>query len=227
MAWPIPKNSPQLLAYMTKFMNHMKETGKLAELQKKWFGETYDNLPTEAITSPEQFHKLAGLYYSAAGDRRLLLRRRASWMQFPRQLLIEGAWTTLWISAIAIAFGVVAGLLIALVRMLRLPVIDQLLVVYISLARATPLVTLVLFLFLSLPTMGINLDKNVAAIVALTLNTSAFNAEIWRNAFRTFPREQREAAESVGMRRWTYFRYIMLPQMWIESLPALVNEMSF
>ena len=138
------------------------------------------------------------------------------------QLLIEGAWTTLWISAIAIAFGVVAGLLIALVRMLRLPVIDQLLVVYISLARATPLVTLVLFLFLSLPTMGINLDKNVAAIVALTLNTSAFNAEIWRNA-----REQREAAESVGMRRWTYFRYIMLPQMWIESLPALVNEMSF
>ena len=86
---------------------------------------------------------------------------------------------------------------------------------------------LVLFLFLSLPTVGINLDKNVAAIVALTLNTSAFNAEIWRNAFRTFPREQREAAESVGMRRWTYFRYIMLPQMWIESLPALVNEMSF
>jgi polar amino acid transport system permease protein len=52
------------------------------------------------------------------------------------QLLIEGAWTTLWISAIAIAFGVVIGLLIALVRMLRLPVIDQLLVVYISLARA-------------------------------------------------------------------------------------------
>ena len=140
------------------------------------------------------------------------------------QLLIEGAWTTLWISAIAIAFGVVIGLLIALVRMLRIPVIDQLLVVYISLARATPLVTLVLFLFLSLPTVGINLDKNV---VALTLNTSAFNAEIWRNAFRTFPREQREAAESVGMRRWAYFRYIMLPQMWIESLPALVNEMSF
>ncbi len=69
--------------------------------------------------------------------------------------------------------------------------------VYISLARATPLVTLVLFLFPFLPTMGINLDKNVAAIVALTLNTSAFNAEIWLHAFRTFPREQREAAESV------------------------------
>lgn len=60
MAWPIPKNSPELLAYMTKFINHMRETGKLAELQKKWFGETYDDLPTEPITSAAQFHKLAG-----------------------------------------------------------------------------------------------------------------------------------------------------------------------
>lgn len=143
------------------------------------------------------------------------------------QLLIEGAWTTLWISGLAIAFGVVTGLIIAFIRMMKIPVVDQILVIYISLARATPLVTLVLFLFLSLPTLGINMDKTLAAIVALTLNTSAFNAEIWRNAFRNFPRAQREAAESVGMRHWTYFRYIMLPQMWIESLPALVNEMSF
>ncbi|WP_312227382.1 amino acid ABC transporter permease [Pseudescherichia sp.] len=143
------------------------------------------------------------------------------------QLLIEGAWTTLWISGLAIVFGVVTGLIIAFIRMMKIPVVDQILVIYISLARATPLVTLVLFLFLSLPTLGINMDKTLAAIVALTLNTSAFNAEIWRNAFRNFPRAQREAAESVGMRRWTYFRYIMLPQMWIESLPALVNEMSF
>ncbi|AKL13151.1 MULTISPECIES: transporter substrate-binding domain-containing protein [Enterobacteriaceae] len=60
MAWPISKSSPELLAFMTKFMNHMTETGKLAELQKKWFGETYD-LPKEPITSADQFHKLAGL----------------------------------------------------------------------------------------------------------------------------------------------------------------------
>lgn len=60
MAWPIPKNSPELLAYMTKFTNHLRETGRLKELQMKWFGETYDDLPNEPITSAEQFHKLAG-----------------------------------------------------------------------------------------------------------------------------------------------------------------------
>ncbi len=61
MAWPIPKNSPQLLAYMTKFMNHMKETGKLAELQKNGLAKPMTTCD-RAITSPEQFHKLAGLF---------------------------------------------------------------------------------------------------------------------------------------------------------------------
>lgn len=58
MSWPVPKDSPQLMVYMTQFINHMRETGKLAELQKKWFGETYDTLPTVPVTSAEQFHQL-------------------------------------------------------------------------------------------------------------------------------------------------------------------------
>ena len=66
-----------------------------------------------------------------------------------------------------------------------------------------------------------------AGILALTLNTTAFNAEIWRSAFRNFSRDQREAAMATGMTPWITFRRIMLPQMVITSLPGLVNEMSF
>ena len=142
-------------------------------------------------------------------------------------LLLEGAWVTLWISAIAIAIGVVCGLGIALLRMARIPFLEQLLVLYISLARATPLVTLVLFIFLSAPMFGINLDRTTAAILALTLNTTAFNAEIWRSAFISFSREQKEAALACGMTQGVFFRRIMLPQMITSSLPGLVNEMSF
>lgn len=142
-------------------------------------------------------------------------------------LLLEGAWTTLWISGTAIAIGVIFGLGIALVRMARIPFVDQLLVLYISLARATPLVTFVLFLFLSAPTFGINMNRNTAAIVAMTLNTAAFNAEIWRAAFLSFSREQKEAALACGMTGRVFFRRIMLPQMISSSLPGLVNEMSF
>jgi polar amino acid transport system substrate-binding protein len=60
-AWPIPKNNPALLAYMAGFMKHVRDNGRLAELQKKWFGDAFPNLPAEPITTVEQFHTLAGL----------------------------------------------------------------------------------------------------------------------------------------------------------------------
>ena len=61
VSWPVPKNNPQLLVFLNGFVKHLKETGKLHELQVKWFGEPFDNLPDGAITSVEQFHKLANL----------------------------------------------------------------------------------------------------------------------------------------------------------------------
>lgn len=142
-------------------------------------------------------------------------------------LLLEGAWTTLWISACAIALGVVFGLVIAAARMARIPVLGPVLAAYVTFARATPVVTLTLFLFLSAPTFGIDMNRYAAAIIALTVNTAAFNAEIWRSAFLGFSKEQREAAQSCGMTPWVSFRRIMFPQVMITSLPGLVNEMSF
>ncbi|WP_409421295.1 transporter substrate-binding domain-containing protein [Pseudaeromonas sp. ZJS20] len=61
VAWPVPKNSPQLLEFLNGFVKHLKDTGKLKELQIKWFGQAFDGLPDEAITNVDQFHKLAGL----------------------------------------------------------------------------------------------------------------------------------------------------------------------
>ncbi len=61
VSWPIPKDSPELLEYMTGFLEHLKENGRLAELQKKWFGESFPDLPEKPLTSVEQFHELAGL----------------------------------------------------------------------------------------------------------------------------------------------------------------------
>lgn len=147
--------------------------------------------------------------------------------EYAWQQLFQGAWTTTWICLISIIIGVIAGLIIALIRMLKIPIIDQILAIYISGTRATPLITLALFIFLTFPSFGINLDKEYTAILALTLNTAAFNAEIWRNALENFSTGQIEAAQTLGMSRLTYFRRIMFPQMWILSLPALVNEMSF
>jgi polar amino acid transport system permease protein len=118
------------------------------------------------------------------------------------------------------------GLALALLREARIPFVGRAIVLYVSLGRATPLVTLVLFIFIASPGLGFPLDRYTAALVTLILNTAAFNAEIWRAAIRSFPREQTEAARAAGMSRPLLFRRIMLPQIWITALPGLVNEMT-
>ena len=60
-AWPIPKQSPELLEFAIGFMTQIHDSGRLAELQQKWFGEAFPDLPTEPIQEVEQFHQLAGM----------------------------------------------------------------------------------------------------------------------------------------------------------------------
>jgi polar amino acid transport system substrate-binding protein len=62
IAWPVAKGNEDLLEYLTGFVKHLRETGKLEELQKKWFGMTFPNLPQEPIKTPEQMSKLAAEY---------------------------------------------------------------------------------------------------------------------------------------------------------------------
>lgn len=142
------------------------------------------------------------------------------------QMLLDGAWTTIWISLLAIVSGVPLGFVLSLIRVSRFPVLSQIVVLYVSLGRATPLVTLALFLFVTLPVFGVNIDKYTAGVVALTLNTASFNTEVWRSVYQAFPQSQIEAARAMGMTRALYFRRIMLPQMWYAALPSLVNEMT-
>lgn len=142
------------------------------------------------------------------------------------QMLLDGAWVTVWISLTAIVAGVPLGLVLGLIRVSRFPVLSHFVVLYVSLGRATPLVTLVLFLFVTMPVFGINIDKYTAGVLALTLNTASFNTEVWRSVYLAFPQAQIEAARATGMTRRLYFRRIMLPQMWYAALPALVNEMT-
>ncbi|MFF7707693.1 transporter substrate-binding domain-containing protein [Pseudomonas sp. NPDC007930] len=60
-AWPVPKASPELLKFLTGFMDHIRDNGRLAALQTKWFGEAFPSMPKEPVTNVEQFHKLAGM----------------------------------------------------------------------------------------------------------------------------------------------------------------------
>jgi His/Glu/Gln/Arg/opine family amino acid ABC transporter permease subunit len=140
--------------------------------------------------------------------------------------IFGGAVVTVTLSLIGILIGLPIGLGLALLRWADIPIAARIVTVYVSILRATPLVTLLLLLFFALPNVGVPINPISAAILALVMNTSAFNCEVWRAALMNFPKDQYEAAQSVGMRASLRFRRIVLPQIVRVSLPGLVNEMS-
>src|SRR6516165_11015230 len=140
--------------------------------------------------------------------------------------ILQGAVVTVTLSLVGILIGLPIGLALAVLRWADVPVIARVVAVYVSILRATPLVTLLLLLFFALPNVGIAIGPISAAILALVMNTAAFNCEVWRAALMNFPKDQYEAAQSVGMNAMLRFRRIVLPQIVRVSLPGLVNEMS-
>src|SRR5260221_5310185 len=140
--------------------------------------------------------------------------------------ILQGAVVTVTLSLVGILIGLPIGLGLALLRWANVPVVAKVVGVYVSGLRATPLVTLLLLLFFGLPNIGIPINPVSAAILALVMNTSAFNCEVWRAALVNFPKDQYEAAQSVGMTAGLRFRRIVLPQIVRVGLPGLVNEMS-
>jgi len=140
--------------------------------------------------------------------------------------ILQGAGATVGLSLSGIALGVPLGLALALARWGRVPIVAPIVATYVSVMRATPAVTLALLIFFALPNAGIEMDPVPTAILTLTLNTAAFNCEIWRAALLDFPRDQFDASVAFGMGSRLRFLRIILPQIARGCLPALVNEMS-
>lgn len=140
--------------------------------------------------------------------------------------LLEAAVMTAWVSLTAIAFGIPLGLLLAVIRWQRVPILSPIIAAYVSVIRATPAITLALLVFFALPTIGLNIGTAAAAIITLLVNTSAFNCEIWRAALVDFSNDQLLASQAFGMTPPLVFRRIIFPQILRTSLPPLVSEMT-
>jgi len=140
--------------------------------------------------------------------------------------LLTGVGTTVAVCSIAIAAGMPLGLLIAAGRTGKNPILRLVCGLYASFVRAVPLVTFVMLIYFGLPAIGLAFDPLPASVFALSLNTAAFNSEIWRAGIADFSRGQIEAARAFGMTPRLAFWRIMFPQIWRKSLPPLVNEMT-
>ncbi len=140
--------------------------------------------------------------------------------------LIQGVFTTLWLTAAAIAGGLLLGLLIALLRMSPVRVLAGFARVYIWLFRGTPLLIQLVVVYSGLPQIGLKFGVVVSALLALTMNEAAYLAEIIRGGFSAVPPGQTDAGRALGLRGWAILWKITLPQAIRITLPAFGNSVN-
>ncbi|ADH62631.1 MAG: amino acid ABC transporter permease [Deinococcota bacterium] len=139
--------------------------------------------------------------------------------------LLQGAWVTLRITALSLIFGVFLGTLVALARMSPIRWLSGLTLGYIELLRGTPLLVQIFLIFFGIPQLTQQqINEFVAGVIAFSINSSAYVAEILRAGIQSIPKGQREAALSLGFSPTQTLRYIILPQAFIRVIPPLVNE---
>jgi polar amino acid transport system permease protein len=138
--------------------------------------------------------------------------------------LIRGAGVTLELSVFAVALGLLVGILLTLIRQLRIPALDALAAVYISLMRGTPLFIQILIVYFGLSAIGLDLPRFLAGVIALSLNSGAYITEMIRGGLTAIAPGQRDAAKALGMPNRYIWGHILLPQVLFLILPPLAVE---
>jgi len=132
---------------------------------------------------------------------------------------------TLAITVLSLIFGIVVGLVLALLQGSQLRFLKVASLAYLWLFRGTPVLFQIIFIYNVLPTFGIRLSAFVSAIIALSLNEGAYMAEIIRSGLQAVKKGQRTAGLALGMTRFSVMRYIVIPQAGRIVLPPIGNQM--
>lgn len=135
-----------------------------------------------------------------------------------------GTKNTVLLSVCSVFIGVILGLFISLMKLSKNKVLNIVSSVYIEILRGTPILVQLFIVYYGLPALGIELPTFAAGIIALSINSSAYVAEIVRAGIQAVDKGQMEAARSLGMSNNMAMRYIIIPQGLKNILPALGNE---
>ena len=152
------------------------------------------------------------------------------WTVWPQ--LLEAVPFTLYFIVMSSVVSLLAGILVALIRIPRLPVLYQLTEVWMSFVRSMPFVLLLFLSYFLLPlplrTLGVDtnvIPKEVYVYVAMIIHYGPIIAEVIRPAYEAVPRGQTEAAIAFGLSAWHRVTRIILPQALPIMLPGMVNQL--
>ena len=147
------------------------------------------------------------------------------------QFFIDGTKITIGISLCTLVLGFLVGVIVCMARISRNKVFSILGSIYIEFLRGTPLLVQIYIIYFGFPTIGIKFpdlgpipSEYISAIVALSINSSAYISEILRSGIQSIDKGQMEASRSLGFDYSTSMRLVIIPQALKNVLPALANE---
>ncbi|NAX48481.1 ABC transporter permease subunit [Photobacterium halotolerans] len=135
-----------------------------------------------------------------------------------------GLWVTLKISVLSLFFAIILGLMAGLMRISHNPVTKNLAFLYVEIIRGTPLLVQIFIVYFFLGTI-FDLERFTAGVVALSIFTGAYIAEIIRAGIQSIPPGQMEAARSLGMSYPKAMMYVILPQAFKRTLPPMAGQL--
>ncbi|CAN0624716.1 cystine ABC transporter membrane subunit [Burkholderia multivorans] len=139
--------------------------------------------------------------------------------------MAKGAALTLKFAVSSMVFGLMAGLVIAIMRISHNRLAAGLAQGYVSLMRGTPLLVQMFVVYYGFPDIGISLDPTTAGIFTLTINAAAYLSESMRGAILGIGRGQWAAAHSLGLTHLQTLRHVVCPQALRLAVPSLGNTL--
>ena len=138
---------------------------------------------------------------------------------------LTGIKVTLFLSFFSLIIGTTLGSILSLMKLSKVKIINWISTIYIELVRGTPMmVQIAIVYFGSYVLTGINIDGFIAAVIAVSLNSAAYVAEIIRSGIQSVDKGQTEASRSLGLSSGQTMRHIILPQAVKNILPTFGNE---
>ncbi len=141
-----------------------------------------------------------------------------------REELAWGALLTVELSALAMVLSLLIAVIGAFARISGPKPVRMAVAAYVEVIRNTPFLVQIFMLYFGLPTLGLRLDANQGALIALVLNGSAYTIEIVRAGIESIGYGQTEAAFAVGLHRFQAFRLVILPQALRAVVPPLGSQ---
>ena len=142
-------------------------------------------------------------------------------------IFVQAFKLTLWLSLVGILGSLIVGALSSLIQYFKVPILSQLFTAYVELARNTPLLIQLFFLYYAFPVIGLKMSATTCGIIGLIFLGGAYIAEGFTGGFSGVNQTQIDNGKALGMNNLQLARYVVFPQGFALSMPALAANVIF